>query len=95
MPIHFISPGKTIARCARLDIPCRAPDKPQPNGPEHPCPTTSSPAPSTTLSKRDDIGPKTKGAVREAVKPRSTCSTAGKARVAERKADGHGGSTSG
>ena len=52
----------SLARRARLDIPCPAIDKPQPSKPEPPCPPTSSPRPSTRPSRgRDEIGPEDQG----------------------------------
>src|SRR6185295_11983427 len=93
-------PGASLVCGAQLDIPCRSPDKPQPNEPEHPpehprAPTGARMA-NDKLARiideafegRDKIGPKTKGAVRKAVNSALDLLDGGTARVAERNGDG-------
>src|SRR5581483_10488466 len=89
LPIHAISPAASLAQRARLDIPCRATDKPQPKRAGASMSTdTLARTIDAAFEARDKIGPRTRGAVRKAVDAALELLDTGKARVAERRPDG-------
>jgi 2,3,4,5-tetrahydropyridine-2-carboxylate N-succinyltransferase len=83
------SPAESLAGPRRLDIPCPAPDKPQPYQPGLPMSHDKlANIIDAAFEQRDTVGPKTKGAVRKAVNSALDLLDRGEARVAERAADG-------
>jgi 2,3,4,5-tetrahydropyridine-2,6-dicarboxylate N-succinyltransferase len=89
--MHAISPGRAKHSqwrgIRKLDIPSPRPDKPQ-RKERIMSPSEIETTIDEAFEKRDGIGPATKGAVREAVEVALDLLDSGKARVAERGADG-------